>query len=128
MERLRERLEIAGQALGTLEEVLKQPVSDVVHHSAILRFVFSFESVWKAAQLYLAKEENLESGSPAGVIRGCWKAGVLSEAETEGALKMANDRNLAVHTYLEPLAIEVYGRLTAHATLLRGWLNRLGDR
>lgn len=82
----------------------------------------------KAAQLYLAKIENIEVGSPTGVIRGCWKTGMLDEAETEAALRMTKDRNLTVHTYHEPLAIDVFGRLPQHAALLTSWLERFSER
>ncbi len=91
--------------------------------SAILRFIYTFETVWKAAQLYLVGKEAVEAGSPVAVIRACWQAGVLDERQTEVALRMARDRNLTVHTYHEALALELYGRLCAHASLLSAWLH-----
>ncbi len=93
--------------------------------SAILRFIYTFETVWKAAQLYLVGKEAVEAGSPVAVIRACWQAGVLDERQTEVALRMARDRNLTVHTYHEALALELYGRLCAHASLLSAWLQGL---
>jgi nucleotidyltransferase substrate binding protein (TIGR01987 family) len=125
MERLKERLAQAELALGTLTEALELPFSKVVRDSAILRFVYTFESVWKSAQLYLAKHENVDAGSPAGVIRGCWKAGILDEQESEAALEMAKDRNQTVHTYIEAVAVGIYGRLGEHARLMGVWLGRM---
>jgi nucleotidyltransferase substrate binding protein (TIGR01987 family) len=125
VERLNERLQAAEKALRTLREILKEPTSEVIRDAAILRFTYTFETVWKAAQLYLAEREELEAGSPVGVIRACWQAGILDEQQTEAASRMARDRNLTVHTYQEELAIELYGRLRAHADLLSVWLERL---
>jgi nucleotidyltransferase substrate binding protein (TIGR01987 family) len=126
VDRLKDRLLTAQRALRTLQEVLAAPFSEVTRDSAILRFIYTFETVWKAAQLYLADKHAVEAGSPVAVIRGCWQAGVLDERQTEAALKMAKDRNLTVHTYHEELAVELYGRLCAHASLLSAWLDRLG--
>lgn len=127
MERLKERLGLAEKALRTLQEILVSPFSEVVRDAAILRFTYTFEAVWKAAQLYLAIKENLEVGWPVGVIRGCWKASILNEQQTEAALRMAKDRNLTVHTYYEQLAIEVFARLPGHAELLSAWLWRMQE-
>lgn len=50
MERYRERLTIARQALDTLDEVLAiaEP-SQIVRDAAIQRFEYTLEAVWKAA-------------------------------------------------------------------------------
>lgn len=125
MDRLSERLLTAERALRTLEEILAVPLSEVTRDSAILRFIYTFETVWKAAQLYLVEKEAVEAGSPVAVIRACWQAGVFDERQAEAALRMAKDRNLTVHTYHEELAVELYGRLCAHASLLSAWLGRL---
>lgn len=50
---------------------------------------------------------------------------MLSEDEASGLLAMVDDRNLAAHTYDEKLAAALAGRLHAHATLLRTWLERI---
>jgi nucleotidyltransferase substrate binding protein (TIGR01987 family) len=125
MERLKERLATAETALATLDEALALPLTEISRDSSILRFTYSFEAIWKAAQLYLAHVERIETGSPAGVIRGCWKAGLLDARETEELLKMATDRNLTVHTYNQRLAEELYGRLAGHAGLMRRWVERV---
>lgn len=53
MDRLEERLALADNALRTFQQILAEPFSEVVRDSAILRFIYTFETVWKAAQLYL---------------------------------------------------------------------------
>ena len=53
MERLRQRLDIARQALASLKALLPLDVTPVVRDAAIQRFEYTFEAVWKAAQRYL---------------------------------------------------------------------------
>ena len=42
------------------------------------------------------------------------------------ALEMADDRNLVVQTYNEPLAVALAARLPAHTFLLRRWRTSIG--
>lgn len=56
MDRLRERLEVARKAL------------------VIQRFEYTYEAVWKTAQLYLRNRENLELASPSSVTRACFQS------------------------------------------------------
>lgn len=51
----------------------------------------------------------------------------LDAAQTRHALEMADDRNLTVHTYNEPLALALVTRLPAHVALLRQWLDGLAS-
>lgn len=126
MERLRQRLHAAQQALGTLEELafLAQP-SRVERDAAIQRFEYTVEATWKAAQLRLAHDYGVESASPKPVIRNCAQNGVLCEDDARLAMDMIDDRNLTAHTYNEALAIAIFSRLPAHARLLRRWLTAL---
>lgn len=57
MERVKERLLTAGKALRSLAEILKEPRTAIVRDASIQRFEYSFEAVWKAAQLYLREVE-----------------------------------------------------------------------
>lgn len=45
MERLKQRLATARQALGTLEELREEPFSKIVRDAAIQRFEYTFEAV-----------------------------------------------------------------------------------
>ncbi len=129
MERSRERLRIARKALDTLLELpLVQAPSKIVRDAAIQRFEYSFEALWKAAQMYLRQAEGLEPGSPKGVIRACMQVGVLTEQETRLAIAMVDDRNLTVHTYNEVLAEQIFARLERYAGLMTNWLSAMETR
>lgn len=126
MDRLNQRLQVADAAVTSLEDIVdRASASPLERDAAILRFQYSFESVWKAAQHRLREKEGIEAGSPKQVIRGCLDAGILDAGETQHALDMADDRNLTVRTYNEPLALALVTRLPAHVTLLRRWLRSL---
>ena len=54
MERLEMRLATASKALVTLKEVVGiTDVPIITRDAAIQRFEFTFEAVWKAAQIYI---------------------------------------------------------------------------
>ena len=126
MERLTEKLTTARKALGTLKELLsRDSITTVERDAAIQRFEHTFEAVWKAAKLYLFEIEGLDIGSPKGVIRGFFQTGLLSEAQTELALGMVDDRNLTAHTYDETLAEKIFTQLNTYAKLMDNWLDAM---
>ena len=125
MERLNDRLSLAQRALGTLGEALSEPKTPMNRDASIQRFEYTYEAVWKAAQLYLSAIENVEAGSPTSVARACFRAGLLTEEQARTVLAMARDRNLTVHTYNEELADQIYARLPAHTTLMDAWLDAM---
>lgn len=129
MERLRERVALAGKALETLKELagLGAP-SAVERDAAIQRFKNTFEADWKLAQRYLRIQEGIETGSPKASIRGSRDVGLLSDAEAEAALGMADDRNQTVHTYNEALAAAIFGRLSDHRRVLETWHGNIAQR
>ena len=111
MERLKQRLESAKQALNSLQETLNMPYSKVVRDASIQRFEFTLEACWKLAQHFLYLREGLDLGSPKSVMRGCFQIGLLDENETTIMLEMISDRNLTVHTYNEELADKIFQHL-----------------
>jgi nucleotidyltransferase substrate binding protein (TIGR01987 family) len=129
MERIKERLAEAFQALSTFERVvgLAKP-TDVERDAAIQRFEYTFEMTWKTAQAYLADQGLLEISSPKNVIRSSFKMEMFDEETAGKIIGMANDRNLTVHTYKEEFAIQLYSRLASHAALLRQWLTEIKKR
>ena len=129
MERLRQRLSVAGQAAATLRElaVCTSP-SKIERDAAIQRFEYSFEAAWKAAQRFLAVVEGVEAGSPKSAIRACHEARLLQSAQAEQALAMADDRNLTAHTYNEGLAEAIFKRLPGHLATLEVWLGAMQNR
>lgn len=129
MGRLTERIETARRALATLEDLVGKSVLSVLERDAALqRFEYSFEAIWKAAQLFLREIEGLEVGSPKATVRAAFRADLLDETEAREALAMADDRNLTVHAYDEKLAAEIAARLPRHARVLRDWLDRIAAR
>ena len=126
MVRLTERLEVAGKALKSLRDLpLGKNVDDIVRDAAIQRFEYTFEAVWKAAQLYLREKEGLEQGSPKGVVRTCLQVGLFTEEQARLALELVDDRNLTVHTYNEELAKLIFSHLSHYAELMADWLRKM---
>lgn len=123
MERLSERLAEATAALASLDELARRPTRSVVERdAAIMRFTYTFEAVWKAAQRHLYEREGLDIGSPKQAVRASRRTGLLTDEEAEAALAMADDRNLVVHVYREAVARDLDSRLAAHAVTLAAWL------
>ncbi len=129
MERLKQRLATARAALATLNELVSKPDrSRVERDAAIQRFEYTFEAVWKAAQLYLREVEGIEVGSPKRAARTALEVGLFDETHARQVLAMVDDRNLTVHTYNEQLAEEIGSRLSGHALLLQHWLDQMEAR
>jgi nucleotidyltransferase substrate binding protein (TIGR01987 family) len=115
VERLNERLSIARKALGTLQEALRETATPMNRDASIQRFEYTYEAVWKAAQLFLRVAESLELASPAAVIRACFQSALLNEEQGRTALDMARDRNLTVHTqYAAKAAFLLYAWISRH--------------
>ncbi|MCH8096175.1 MAG: nucleotidyltransferase substrate binding protein, partial [Proteobacteria bacterium] len=87
MDRLRQRLKLAGRALATLQELagLERP-SAIERDAALQRFKNTFEAVWKTSQRYLLSREGVDLGSPKACIRAARDVELFSDAETEQAL------------------------------------------
>jgi nucleotidyltransferase substrate binding protein (TIGR01987 family) len=129
VDRLRQRLSVAGQAAATLRELaVRIAPSKIKRDAAIHRIKCSFEATWKAAQRFLAVVEGVEAGSPKSAIRACHEAGLLQSAQAEQALTMADDRNLTAHTYDEGLAGAIFQRLPGHLVTLEAWLRAMRNR
>lgn len=129
MDRAHERLSVAVRAVARFRELatLSSP-SLVERDAAIKRFEIAFDACWKPAQQYLIEQHGLEIVSPKAAIRGSYQVGLLSDLETEDILRMASDRNLAVHLYSEALAQEVASRLGKHHALLERWVAEMTQR
>ncbi len=129
MARLEERLGDAQAALATLEELAGgNTLSTAERDGAILRLVYTFEAVWKAAALLLEQKEGIAVGSPKGAIRASRRAKLLGDADAEDAVRIADDRNLTVHMYKQDLGEAIAERLAGHAAVLRRWLDALQQR
>ncbi|MCH9020340.1 MAG: nucleotidyltransferase substrate binding protein [Proteobacteria bacterium] len=129
MERLRERINLAAKALETLEDVetIELPAG-ARRDVAIMRLVYTFEALWRALQRYLAVVEGVEAGTPKSCLRAARDAGLLSDEQTEAALKLVDDRNLTVHIYNDALAAEIFGRVPGHIGLMRTLLDDMSKK
>lgn len=126
MARVRERIETARRALASLKEVaFLKTYTDIERDAAIQRFEFTVEVVWKACQAHLEKHEGLEARSPKSTVRAARDALLLTDEQSELALRMIDDRNLTTHTYNETTASDILTRLSAYATLLEAWLSAI---
>jgi uncharacterized protein YutE (UPF0331/DUF86 family) len=129
MERLDRRLSEASAALARLDELVgKSERSLVERDSAVLRLIFTYEAVWKACQKLLAALENVSAASPNAAIRAARNLGWISDEDARAAIKLGEQRNLAVHMYRDAVGEEIERQLAAHAALLRRWLDALQKR
>lgn len=129
MGRLKERLAESVRAWKTFKKALDIARPSTLERDGVIqRFEFTFESIWKTAQLYLREIESITANSPKECIRALGEAGLLSESETIKALAMANDRNLTAHTYIELVANQIYRRSKKHLILLRDVLIRMQEK
>lgn len=97
---------------------------DVARDVATLRFMLAFEAGWKAAQSLL-RDRGVEAPSPNAALRASRLEGWLDDAEARTAQQMVADRNIAVHTDNEDLAIQLAQRLPDGHRLLASWLDAL---
>jgi Nucleotidyltransferase substrate binding protein like len=123
------RITEAASALATLEDALRKVDRSLLERDGtILRLIYTFEAVWKASQQLLATREGIAVASPNATIRAARRVGWLSDEDAQAAMNIADDRNLAVHMYRGQLGEQIEGHLTAHAAVLRRWLDALRRR
>ena len=129
MERIDRRLAEAAAALATLDELAGKAERTLVERdSAVLRLIYSFEAVWKACQKMLAAMENVSAVSPNATIRAARALAWPSDEDAEAAIKLGEERNLAVDMYRDQVGQQMGAHLAAHAALLRRWLAALRQR
>ena len=129
MERLKQRLTVARQALASFKELAgKTPATVIERDAALQRFEYTVEATWRLAQRYLDVVEGLRAGSPKEAVRLCREAGLLTDDDAAIALEMVDDRNLTVHTYNEHIAQQIHRHLPRYATLLETWLGNIARR
>jgi nucleotidyltransferase substrate binding protein (TIGR01987 family) len=104
--RWQQRLESFGKALARLKAACVQDsYSDLELAGLVQMFEFSFELCWNSLKDLLFYE-GYDARSPRSVLRTAFKAGYLSETETETLLDALEKRNLLSHTYNEKRAQE----------------------
>jgi prephenate dehydratase len=123
------RIAEAEAALATLDEAAARASNSFIERdSAILRLIYTFEAVWKACQHVLVEHEGVEVASPNSTIRAARRVGLICDDDAAAAMRIAQDRNLAVHMYRGRIGEEIQERLAGHAAVLRRWLDALKAR
>jgi nucleotidyltransferase substrate binding protein (TIGR01987 family) len=112
-------------AIYRLSDVLKQEKNEYIRDSAIQRFEFVFELVWKTLKTYLG-EHGIIVATPRESLKAAYKAGLIQEDATW--LETIRLRNLASHTYDEATAEQVYGALPAILVLYENLLREIKGR
>ncbi|MBI2097522.1 MAG: nucleotidyltransferase substrate binding protein [Candidatus Vogelbacteria bacterium] len=102
-------LEDYQKAVARLDEVLREPKSDIVRDSAIQRFEITFELAWKTIKAYLEEYQKVRCASPRSCFRELFNQGVIDY--NDHWLKLADWRNATAHMYNESLADELYQEL-----------------
>ncbi len=129
MAEVTDRIGEAAAALATLTEALGKSGSSLLERDGvILRLIYTFQAVWKAAQQLLGAKEGIAVAPPNATIRAARRVGWLSDEDARAALDIAEDRNLAVHMYRGEIGAEIAERLPGHAAVLRRWVAALQAR
>lgn len=113
------------KAIGRFSEALRQEKNEFIRDSAILRFEFTFELIWKTLKVYLA-EQGITVATPRESIKAAYKAGLIKE--DANWLETIRLRNLTTHTYDEAIAEQIYGALPAVSILYQDLLQELKER
>ncbi len=111
---LRKKLNQLKTALESWGQLIDWPYSDIVRDATIQRYEFTFELLWKVIKIYLKEQEAIECNSPKSCFREARLTLKLSEKEVELCLKMAEDRNLSVHTYSKKMAEKLYKKTKSY--------------
>lgn len=99
------------QAIKTLQISLRMKKSEITRDSSIKRFEYTYELLWKCVKIYLSDQFGIESFSPKECFRELKKNQLLNERETELLLKMADDRNVIIHTYQKKFSEYLYKKI-----------------
>ena len=102
-----------SEALSTLERALEQDKDEFLRDSVIKRFEYCFEVGWKTAKLYLSEQYGQQVFSPKEVFRQLRIQGMLSDEDTETALRMTDDRNKVIHIYEKEFSEEMYDKIAS---------------
>lgn len=103
-------------AFRRLEAALDQPKNEFIRDSAIQRFEFTFEVMWKCLKVH-AEEAGVRVYSPRDSLRAAFQLGLVQDDPLW--MRMLKDRNLTSHTYSESTAEEIFSHLADYRILIR---------
>lgn len=134
MEKVKIRYKMAVSTLGTLKEALDKFEDHIpdeyyvgMRDSAIQRFEYSVDTLWKFLKIYLQEYLKFEanSASPRAVIRDAVNAKVLSEQEFDELMDCISSRNETSHAYNESLAQEIFAELPYFYSVMYNIISRI---
>jgi nucleotidyltransferase substrate binding protein (TIGR01987 family) len=132
---LKKQIEDLKRALNRLKEAYEMAnlMRNSEHYeffrdSAIQRFEFTVEILWKSIKSFLFEVEGITCRSPKSCIREFLSASYLSPQETTTLLKMVDDRNRTSHTYHEEVAEEIFNNLGGYITAMKKTLRVLEEK
>ena len=111
------------RAVARLAEALAQPKTSFMRDSAIQRFEFTFELLWKTLKTYLEEKEGLECRTPRQTLQAAFQAGLMEDDPLW--MDTIRLRNLTSHTYNENVAEEIYKALPLVLAAYQNLLGRL---
>ena len=121
---LKKLLEDFEKALKRLKEAYKidnlmrnKEHYELFRDSAIQRFEFTTEIMWKSLKEFLQEKEGIVCKSPKSYIREFFSVGYLKKEETFRLLKAIDDRKQTSHTYHEEVAEEIFSSIGDHLIL-----------
>jgi nucleotidyltransferase substrate binding protein (TIGR01987 family) len=127
MKQLKLRYESLKKAFDSLQEALKMLSEEknqqsamrlIIQDSLIQRFEYTSDLLWKYLKHYLEIKHGINQISPKTVYKECFRVGLLSQSETELALKMVDSRNMTSHVYKEKIATEIANAIPTYSNFL----------
>ena len=126
------RIDDFEKSLNRLEEAITKAYKNIQNEdytffrdSAIQRFEFTVEIMWKSIKEYLFKKEGIECVSPKSCLREYFEVFNIDEKKSKKFLRMVDDRNLSSHTYHEEVAEEIFINLKEYKELIKEVLESL---
>lgn len=104
------------EAFSRFSEVMKKEKDEFMRDSAIQRFEFTFELLWKTLKAYL-EDKGVHEYAPRDVIKSAFQSRIIDEDEIW--LEMLKTRNLTSHIYNKAMADGVYNELPKYVDHIR---------
>lgn len=134
MEILKERFLSAQKACGRFQESVlalseaKATVRPLIRDSAIQRFEFTFEALWKYLRAYLGQQIKIDISELSNArltFRAAHTEGLITEQQLAVCMNMLEDRNQTSHMYDEELAEGLTERVDEYAKTISAILARI---
>jgi len=110
-------------AYQRFEEVMKKEKDAFFRDSAIQRFEFTFELVWKTLKAYLQEKGAKDLFFPRDVLKSAYQAKVIEDDPQW--FEMLKTRNLTSHLYKESMAEQAYASFNAYLPLIKQLIEKL---